>query len=126
MFSQIGIVSVPVKNQELARSFYTEVLGCDVVEEMPFGPNTDTKWIKLALPGGVETRIVLATWFSQMQPGSIQGLVLMTENIVEARTTLCKRGLEVSVLAERPYGLEASFRDPDGNGWVLQQPAQSQ
>jgi catechol 2,3-dioxygenase-like lactoylglutathione lyase family enzyme len=120
MFNKIAIVSIPVKDQNKSKAFYTEVLGCKMIEEMPFGP--DTNWIKLELPGA-ETRIVLATWFPQMQPGSIQGLVLTTNDIAKAHAELKRRGLKISEIDKQPYGQEATFSDPDGNGWVLQQPA---
>jgi catechol 2,3-dioxygenase-like lactoylglutathione lyase family enzyme len=120
MFNKIAIVSIPVKDQDAAKKFYTEVLGCKVLEEMPFGPGA--RWIRLEFPG-VETRIVLVNWFPQMQPGSLQGVVLITNDIARTRADLTQRGLAVSEIAQRPYGQEASFSDPDGNGWVLQQPA---
>jgi catechol 2,3-dioxygenase-like lactoylglutathione lyase family enzyme len=119
MFNNIAIISIPVKDQNASKSFYTEVLGCKVLEEMPFGP--DTNWIKLELPG-VETRIVLATWFPQMPPGSVQGLVLTTNDIAKTYAELKKRGLAISEIDKQSYGQEATFEDPDGNGWVLQQP----
>ncbi len=119
MFDRIALISIPVKNQKAAKSFYTEKLGCTVKEEMPFG-TPDTLWIRLALPG-VDTDIVLATWFPQMKPGSVQGLVLTTKNIADTHSELRKRGLEISSIKSQPYGQEATFSDPDGNGWVLQQ-----
>jgi catechol 2,3-dioxygenase-like lactoylglutathione lyase family enzyme len=122
MFNKIAIVSIPVSNQRTSKSFYTEVLGCKVIEEMPFGP--DTQWIRLELPG-VETRIVLVTWFPQMQPGGIQGLVLTTDDIAKTHAELKRRGLAISEIAKKPYGQEATFQDPDGNGWVLQEPARA-
>jgi catechol 2,3-dioxygenase-like lactoylglutathione lyase family enzyme len=64
MFDKIALLSIPVKDQKVAKSFYTDILGGKVVQEMPFG-TPDTLWIRLALPG-VETEIVLATWFPQM------------------------------------------------------------
>src|SRR5437667_6590720 len=118
MFSKIALVSIPVKDQEAAKAFYTNKLGCKVVQEMPFGPNTDTKWIRLELPG-VATQIVLATWFPQMTPGCIQGLVLATNDIANAHAELKRRGLAISPIEKQPWGQEATFNDPDGNGWVL-------
>jgi catechol 2,3-dioxygenase-like lactoylglutathione lyase family enzyme len=120
MFNKIAIVSIPVNDQDISKKFYTEVLGCKVLEEMPFGPSS--RWIRLEFPG-VETRIVLVNWFSQMQPGSLQGLVLITDDIVKTRAELIHRGLIVSEIVRQPYGQEATFSDPDGKGWVLQQPA---
>jgi catechol 2,3-dioxygenase-like lactoylglutathione lyase family enzyme len=122
MFNKIAVVSIPVKDQKASKEFYTQILGCKVVEEMPFGAGT--QWIRLEFPG-VETRIVLATWFAQMQPGSIQGLVITCDDILKTHAELKKLGLAISEIADRPYGREATFQDPDGNGWVLQQPART-
>lgn len=120
MFNKIAIISIPVRDQKTSKSFYTDVLGGKVIEEMPFGPGT--QWIRIELPG-VETRIVLANWFPQMQPGCIQGIVLTTGDIAATYAELKKRGLAISEIKKQPYGQEATFQDPDGNGWVLQQPA---
>jgi catechol 2,3-dioxygenase-like lactoylglutathione lyase family enzyme len=120
MFTKLAIVSIPVKDQDVSKKFYMEVLGCKLVEEMPMGPAA--RWIRLEFPG-VETRIVLVTWFPQMKPGSQQGLVLITPDIAKTCAELKQHGVVVSEIGKKPYGLEASFSDPDGNGWVLQQPA---
>jgi catechol 2,3-dioxygenase-like lactoylglutathione lyase family enzyme len=122
MFNRIAVVSIPVKDQQVAKSFYTDVLGCKVIADMPFGSDGVTRWIQLQLPE-VETALTLVTWFPQMQPGSIQGLVLATEDIAKTHAALKKRGLAISDIDRQPYGQEATFSDPDGNGWVLQQPA---
>ncbi len=120
MFNKLAIVSIPVKNQSASKAFYTQILGGKVIEEMPFGPGT--QWIRLELPG-VETRLVLATWFPQMPPGCLQGLVLTTGDIARTHAELKERGLAISDIKKQSYGQEATFQDPDGNGWVLQQPA---
>ena len=120
MYSKIAIVSIPVKDQDISKSFYLNMLDCRVLEDMPMMPGS--RWLRLEIPG-VETRIVLANWFKQMPPGSVQGIVLVTENLAETCDELKQRGLAVSPIKQQPYGLEATFDDPDGNGWVLQQPA---
>jgi len=120
MFSKISIVTIPVKDQDAAKTFYTTVLGCQVLEDMPMMPGS--RWLRLEFPG-VETRIVLANWFQQMPPGCVQGIVLITGDIIKTSIELKMRGLAVSEIKQQPYGLEATFDDPDGNGWVLQQPA---
>ncbi len=119
MFSKISIVTIPVKDQDAARAFYTDILGCRVVEDMPMMPGS--RWLRLEFPG-VETRIVLANWFKEMPPGSVQGIVLITDDISKTSEELKRRGLAVSEIKQQPYGQEATFDDPDGNGWVLQQP----
>jgi len=121
MFNRVAIISIPVGDQQAAKSFYTDKLGCDVVQEMPFSEDGKVKWIRLELPG-TGTRVVLATWFPQMKPGSVQGLVLMTGDIAKAHSELKKRGVAISAIADQTYGREATFVDQDGKGWVLQQP----
>jgi Glyoxalase/Bleomycin resistance protein/Dioxygenase superfamily len=99
------------------------MLGCKVIEEVPFGSDGDTKlWMQLQLPG-VETTLSLLNWIPQMPPGSLQGIVLTTDDIAKLHTELKKRGLVISDIDHQPYGSEATFSDLDGNGWILQQTA---
>src|SRR5262249_15161203 len=123
MYNKISVVSVPVKDQTAAKAFYTNVLGCTVIEEVPSGSNGDSKmWMQLQLPG-VETMSSLVTWILQLPLVSIQGVVLTTNDIACTQAELKKRGLAISDINHEPYGSEATFSDPDGNGWVLQQTA---
>ncbi len=119
MFSKISIITIPVKDQDASRAFYTDMLGCHVVEDMPMMPGS--RWLRLEIPG-VETRIVLANWFKEMPPGSVQGIVLITDDLAKTCQELNQHGLATSPIKQQPYGLESTFDDPDGNGWVLQQP----
>jgi catechol 2,3-dioxygenase-like lactoylglutathione lyase family enzyme len=121
MFTHIRVISIPVFNQQVALEFYRDVLGARVEADVPFDQDGQQRWISLRLPG-VETRISLVTWFPQMPPGSMQGLVLATNDISAAHSELKMRGLRISDIKNQPYGREATFSDPDGNGWVLQQP----
>jgi catechol 2,3-dioxygenase-like lactoylglutathione lyase family enzyme len=122
MFTKIRVISIPVKDQQVAKKFYIEILGGKVEMDMPMDPEGKMRWISLQLPG-VETRLTLVTWFPQMPPGSAQGIVLATDDIATTYAELKKRGLEISDIKKQPYAQEATFSDPDGNGWVLQQPA---
>jgi uncharacterized glyoxalase superfamily protein PhnB len=56
-----------------------------------------------------------------MPPGSVQGLVIDTDDIVGTHAQLKKNGLELGEIQDAPWGRYSSFSDPDGNGWVLQQ-----
>jgi catechol 2,3-dioxygenase-like lactoylglutathione lyase family enzyme len=118
--NRIAIISVPVADQQVAKAFYTEKLGFTVIRDNPF--EDDQRWIELAPPGAATT-ITLVTWFPHMPPGSIHGLVLDTDNIAEAHETLKTRGLKISPIETAPWGQIALFKDPDGNGWELQQAA---
>ena len=120
MFNKLSVLSVPVKSQQAAKDFYVNVLGCKVITDVPFGPDTETHWVQLELPN-TGTSLTLVTWFKQMPPGSLQGVVLTTDDIAATRAELIKRGLAVSEIENQSYALEATFSDPDGNGWVLEQ-----
>ena len=113
------IVSVPVADPERAKSFFTEVLGMTLVRESPMGP--EMTWIQLA-PPGCSTTIALVTWFEQMKPGGLQGVMLNVTDIDADHAELTRRGLKLSPIGSQPWGRFATFSDPDGNGWILRQP----
>ena len=117
---RIAVVSIPVKDQQAAKAFYRDVLGFAVVRDDPMGP--EQRWVQLA-PEGSETSITLVTWFSNMQPGGVSGLVLDTDDVAAAHAALQARGLTLSPIEAAPWGQYTTFNDPDGNGWVLQQAA---
>ena len=115
---RLAIVSIPVRDQERSKGFYRDVLGFQLITDSPF--QGDARWIQLA-PPGAETAITLVTWFEDMPPGCIQGLVLETDDIEGAYQALSERGLQLDPIADAPWGRYSTFSDPDGNGWVLQQ-----
>ena len=116
--SRIDIVSVPVSNPALSKVFYSETLGFDVIRDDPMGP--DRRWIQL-MPKGAETSITLVSWFERMPPGVLQGMVLDTDDIDVTHGELKQRGLDISEIDNAPWGRYATFSDPDGNGWIVQQ-----
>ena len=121
MTMTIQIVSIPVADQDKAKQFYTEILGFDVVRDNPMGP--DQRWVELRPTGGGPS-ITLVTWFESMPPGAVQGLVLNTDEIDATVDSFAARGLKLAAIESAPWGRFSTFRDPDGNGWVLQAPPQ--
>lgn len=117
-FSRVAVISIPVADQDAAKTFYTEKLGFQIHTDAQFGENQ--RWLMLNLPG-VETHITLVTWFPQMPPGNAQGMVLETKDIQADYAELQARGLSTSPIESAPWGSYLTFSDPDGNGWVLQQ-----
>jgi len=115
---RISIVSIPVSDPQVSREFYTELLGFEVLRDDSMGP--DRRWIQLA-PGTEGASITLVDWFEEMPPGCVQGLVLETRDLEADHRTLRERGLTISDVKEAPWGRYATFSDPDGNGWVLQE-----
>jgi catechol 2,3-dioxygenase-like lactoylglutathione lyase family enzyme len=117
--SGFEILSVPVSDPERAKRFYRDVLGFALIREEPMGP--DMRWIQLAPPGQPVT-IALVTWFEQMKPGGLQGVMVNTEDIDADHATLSARGLQLGEIHQETWGRYAMFNDPDGNGWILREP----
>src|SRR5579872_6483514 len=117
--THLALVSVPVTDQARAKTFYTEKLGFTVVRELALG---EQRWVELAPPGS-EATMTLVTWFPQMAPGSLQGLVFDTDTLAQASEELKARGVDILPIESDPFGQYARFTDPDGNGLVLRQKA---
>jgi predicted enzyme related to lactoylglutathione lyase len=114
----IEIISVPVTDQQKAKEFYIKI-GFQLIIEADMG-NGGT-WIQLGFPGQA-TSLTLVNWFvNKMPAGSMQGLVLKTEDIQKEVDELKAKGIEVQDIDNTPWGKFASFNDPDGNGLTLHQ-----
>lgn len=116
------IVSVPVADQQRSKAFYRDILGFTLLREVPMGPSGT--WIQLA-PPGCATTIALVSWFDNMQPGGLQGVMLNSNDIDGDHRTLSSRGLQLGNIEQQPWGRYAMFKDPDGNGWILRQPPEA-
>jgi predicted enzyme related to lactoylglutathione lyase len=113
----IEVISIPVTDQQISKAFYLKI-GFQLLIEAPMGDNGN--WVQLGLPGQV-TSITLVNWFANMSPGSMQGLVLKTEDIEKEVAELKAKGIDVKDIDPTPWGKFASFQDPDGNGLTLHQ-----
>ena len=118
---KVTYVSMPVRDQQAAKAFYVEKLGFELVVEAEM-PDMSDKWIQLKPPASDAT-ISLVTWMPSMAPGSLDGVVLGTDDIESSRARFVDRGVEVSAVTDEHWGRWATFRDVDGNGWVLVQSA---
>ena len=117
MIEGVQVVSVPVSDQDRARSFFVDTLGFELRAENPFGGGM--RWIEVA-PQGSTTSLTLVTWFEAMPPGSLQGLVFAVDNVHATYEQLLAKGVRFDFPPrEMPGGLQAVFRDPDGNGFVI-------
>ena len=123
MYFRLEVVQVPVSDVDRAKAFYSEQAGFDLDRDHQV--SDDVRVVQLTPPGS-GCAIVIGTGLSEMEPGSVQGLQLVVADIEAAREALVGRGVDVSEIQVlgRP-GLPgfrfASFRDPDGNGWALQE-----
>ncbi len=115
----LRLVSVPVSDQERSKAFYTQTLGLELIAEEDM--HSGLRWVEVGLPGA-ETSISLVTWLDSMQPGSLRGLILLTQDIDLDHDELSRQGVEfLGPIEEQHWGRFVQFKDPDGNVLVLQQ-----
>ena len=112
----IAVVSLPVKDQAVARAFYVDTMLFDLVRDEEMGP--DMHWVQLQPKTGGAT-IALVGWFEAMRPGGVQGLMLHVDDIDAEHARLSGLGVTVSPIDEQPWGRLTMLHDPDGNGWVV-------
>ncbi len=119
MITHIQVVSVPVSDQEQAKAFYLDTLGFELRADTSWGDGM--RWVEVA-PKGATTSLTLVTWFESMPPGSLSGLVFATDDVRATYDELVTKGVAFDgPPVEQPWGMQAVFRDPDGNGFVLSQ-----
>ncbi|MBM7805333.1 catechol 2,3-dioxygenase-like lactoylglutathione lyase family enzyme [Geodermatophilus bullaregiensis] len=113
----VAVVSVPVRDQEAAVRFWTGQVGLQVLADAEFAPGM--RWVQVGAPGS-GTSLSLVTWFEQMPPGSLQGVVFEVDDVDAAFARLSAVGVPVEgPPSDEAWGRQAVFRDPDGNGFVL-------
>lgn len=112
-------VSVPVTDQDKAKAFYTDTLKFKVIVEVPVPMGENARWIEVA-PEGADTSLILANWLP-MAPGSVAGLMLESADIASDVESIRAAGVAIEGPFDTPFGQQATFTDPDGNGYVLAQ-----
>ena len=135
---KLEVVVIPVSDVDRAKRFY-EGLGWRLDADIAAGD--DFRIVQLTAPGS-GCSIQFGTNLTSAAPGSAQGLYLIVSDIEAARGALAARGVDVGevfhegapgarfhdpgrVAGPAPdrstYGSFATFSDPDGNGWLLQE-----
>jgi catechol 2,3-dioxygenase-like lactoylglutathione lyase family enzyme len=136
---KLEVVVVPVSDVDRAKSFY-EAMGFRM--DIDYVDGEDFRVVQFTPPGS-ECSIIIGSGITSAAPGSAEALQLTVLDIEAARDELIGRGIEVSeafhdaggvfhhagekgrVTGPDPersdYGSFASFSDPDGNGWLLQE-----
>jgi len=136
---KLEVIVLPVSDVDRAKSFY-ELLGWRL--DADFVTGDDFRVVQFTPPGSGAS-IIFGNGLTFAVPGSAQGLHLVVFDIETARAQILDRGVEVSELfhdavgvfhragvegrvagpdpERRDYGSFASFSDPDGNDWVLQE-----
>jgi len=115
---KLELIPVPVSDVERAKTFYADKAGFDVDNDVTV--REGLRFIQLTPPGS-GCSVSIGEGITEMEPGSLEGLQLVVEDIVAAREQLSGRGLEVSEIEDFPWGRFVFFSDPDGNKWAVQQ-----
>ena len=140
---KLEVVVIPVSDVERAKRFYGD-LGWRL--DADFDQGADYRVIQFTPPGS-GCSVIFGKNVTAAAPGSAQGLYLIVSDIEAARREILDRGVEISEVfhsdgvyagTDQPYlfgrrrvsGPDpehgsyrsfASFRDPDGNGWLFQE-----
>ena len=130
---RLEVVVIPVSDVDRAKRFYGG-LGWRLDADFVIG---DEFRVVQFTPPGSPCSIHFGTGVTAAVPGTAQGLFLVVSDIEAARAELVDRGVEVSEVfhragpgkpplsgpdpGRRSYASYASFSDPDGNRWLLQE-----
>lgn len=136
---KLEVIVLPVSDVDRAKAFYENL---DFRLDADFAITPGYRIVQLTPPGS-EASIIFGEGLTTATPGSVQGLHAVVTDILTAHAELTGRGVEVSEVfhdetgafhhagtegrvagpdpERRSYGSFASFSDPDGNGWVLQE-----
>ena len=139
MDMKLEVAVVPVSDVDRAKAFY-EGLGWRM--DIDYGNGEGFRVVQLTPPGSGAS-IIIGEGVTSAPPGSVDGLQLVVEDIQAAREELASHGADVSevfhdaggifhhagtgsrVPGPAPdratYGSFASFSDPDGNSWIVQE-----
>jgi len=127
MDMSLEAVTVPVSDVDRAKAFY-QSLGWRL--DIDLKVSDDMRTVQFTPPHS-GCSIHIGTGLTEMEPGSLDRVLLAVEDIEAARADLISRGIDVSEVSNRKppgfdapgnsYFLYASFRDPDGNGWLMQE-----
>ena len=115
---RLELIAVPVTDVDRAKDFYVNKAGFNADHDHTL--SDELRFVQLTPPGSA-CSISIGTGITQMEPGSIEGLQVVVEDIEKARAALADRGVEVSEVQDFPWGRFVFFSDPDGNGWAVQQ-----
>jgi catechol 2,3-dioxygenase-like lactoylglutathione lyase family enzyme len=125
---KLEVVVLPVADVDRAKRFY-QSLGWRF--DIDLVVSDEARTVQMTPPHS-QCSIQFGKGGTTAEPGSGQGMILVVDDIDAARDDLVSRGVDVSEVYEaRPPGFEsqegrsyfayASFSDPDGNGWLLQE-----
>lgn len=130
MITNVSLISVWVKDQDASLAFYTDVLGFEVREDIQLA--ADFRWLTVGHPNQPELNLHLTTpgpplseelqesIRRSLDAGGMPGVGLTVSDCRATFDDLVAKGVTfLQEPAERPYGVEALFRDNSGNFIVM-------
>ena len=123
MEMKLEVIAIPVSNVDESKVFYTEQVGFGLDHDVR--PNDEMRVVQMTPPGSA-CSVVIGEGLPIGEPGSVQGAQLVVEDVDAVREVLAGRGVEVGEVQQLgPEGAPGSrflfFKDPDGNGWAVQE-----
>jgi catechol 2,3-dioxygenase-like lactoylglutathione lyase family enzyme len=115
---KLELVAIPVSDVDRSKAFYTEQVGFVADHDHTVGDAI--RFVQLTPPGSA-CSIAMGVGILDTEPGSVQGMQLVVDDIHAARAELVERGVDAGEVQEFDWGSFVFFRDPDGNGWAVQQ-----
>lgn len=124
MINKIGKITIYVNNQDDAKKFWTEKMNFVVKFEQQIGPSL--KWLEVGPSEGEFTTFVLYdknTMKAKNPTKSVEhpSILLSTTDIDTTFNELKENGVEVGDLMKMPYGKMFSFKDQDGNEYLIRE-----
>lgn len=124
MINRISKITIYVNSQEEAKRFWTEKLGFVVKFEQPMGPNM--KWLEVGPSENEFTTFVLYDknlMMSQNPSANVShpSIILSTTDIDNTYSEMKAKAVEVGDIMNMPYGKMFSFKDQDGNEYLLRE-----
>jgi catechol 2,3-dioxygenase-like lactoylglutathione lyase family enzyme len=134
---KLEVIIVPVLDVDRSLTFYAE--GCGFNLDVDYEPNEAFRVVQLTPPGS-GCSMQIGRGLTDAEPGSARNLCLVVSDIEFAQRELIGRGVRVEAIqhkasiddwqgdlsdgidsGRRSYASFASFPDPDGNTWTLQE-----
>jgi catechol 2,3-dioxygenase-like lactoylglutathione lyase family enzyme len=118
--AKIGVVCIPVSDQDRAIDFYVDKLGFEKRVDVPFG--NGYRWVEVA-PAGADTTIAIVPPPPGKPTGDVEtGIALNTDDIDGVHADLKARGVDVDAEVSRmgdPVPPMFWLRDPDNNTLMI-------
>ncbi|MGG5252355.1 VOC family protein [Neobacillus sp. SM06] len=123
MITKIGKITIYVNDQQQAKDFWLNKLGFVLKFEQPMGPNA--AWIEVGPSEDEFTTLVLYSKaaMERQKPEKVAhpSILFSTTDIESAYEKMKQNGVEVEDLLRLPFGTMFSFKDQDGNEYILRE-----